>query len=189
VTRRAWRDEVAAWDPDGVVVLAETGTHAAMTPGHARAPRNERAYDLAPFNTGDNITTLAVVTTAGLSAAMTVVGAADTLAVEAFVRECVVPLLRPGQKVVLDNVRTHQSDSVRGMIEAAGCRVCFLPPYSPDLSPIEEAFAKFKAVLRRAKARTAETVQQAVGPALDAITPQDARNYFTHCGYGIATLR
>src|SRR5215210_2615288 len=63
VTRRAWRDEVAAWDPDGVVVLAETGTHAAMTPGHARAPRNERAYDLAPFNTGDNITTLAVVTT------------------------------------------------------------------------------------------------------------------------------
>lgn len=188
VIREAWRAEVAAWDPDEVVVVDETGANVAMTPRYARAPRNQRAYDRVPFNKGANITTLAVLTTAGIGAAMTVEGAADTPTVEAFMRECVVPLLRPGQRVVPDNVRTHKGATLRQPIEAAGCRLHFLPPYSPDLSPIEAAFAKSKAALRRAKARTVEAVQQAIGPALDAITPQDARHYFTHCGYGAATL-
>lgn len=160
------------------MVLDEAGVNVAMTPGYARAPRNERAYDQAPFNRGTNITTLA---------AMTVQGAADTLTVEAFVREVVVPTLRPGQILVLDNVRTHKSDGLRRLVEGAGCQVRFLPAYSPDLSPIEEAFSKFKTLLRRAKARTVEAVEAAIGAALDAITPQDARHYFAHCGYGIAT--
>lgn len=188
VRRQAWREMVATWDPDEVVVRDETGAHVAMTPGYARAPRNQRADHRAPFNKGTNRTTLAVLTTAGLRAAMTVEGAADTATVEAFMGECVVPLRRPGQKVVLDNVRTHQSAGLRRLVEAAGCEPRFLPPYSPDLSPIEEAFGKVKAALRRAKARTGEAFQQAGGPALDALTPQDARHSFTHCGYGIATL-
>jgi transposase len=188
LSRQAWRDEVATWDPSEVVVFDETGAHVAMTPAYARAPRNARAYDRVPFNSGTNITTLAVLTTAGLEAAMTVEGAADTATVEAFVEACVVPRLRPGQKVVLDNVRTHKSAGLRQLIAAAGCELHFLPPYSPDLSPIEEAFAQVKTVLRRAKARTTEAVQQAIGPALNAVTPQDARHYFAHCGYGVATL-
>lgn len=169
------------------MVLDEAGVNVAMTPGYARAPRNERAYDQAPFNRGTNITTLAALGTTGIAAAMTVQGAADTLTVEAFVREVVVPTLRPGQILVLDNVRTHKSDGLRRLVEGAGCQVRFLPAYSPDLSPIEEAFSKFKALLRRAKARTVEAVEAAIGAALDAITPQDARHYFAHCGYGIAT--
>jgi hypothetical protein len=177
---------VATWEPDAVVVLDEMGANVALTPAYARAPRNERAYDRAPFNQGDNLTTLAVLTTGGLAAAMTVVGAADRLTVETVLRECVVPQLRPGQKVVLDNVRTHKGAGVRQLIAAAGCELHFLPAYSPDLSPIEEAFAKGKAVLRRAKARTSEAVQQAIGPALDAFTAQDARHFFRHCGYGTA---
>lgn len=172
--------------PDDVVVLDEAGTHVAMTPRYARAPRNARAHDQAPFNKGSNITTLATLTTAGVAAAMTVVGAADTLVVEAFVREWVVPHLRAGQILVLDNVRTHKSDGLRRLVEAAGCQLRFLPPYSPDLSPIEEAFAKFKALLRRAKARTVAAVEVAIGQALDAITPRDARQFFAHCGYGSA---
>ena len=168
-----------------MVVLDETGANVAMTPAYARAPRNARAYDRAPFNRGTNLTTLATLTTAGLTAAMTVVGAADTLTVEAFVRECVVPTLRPGQLLVLDNVRTHKSDELR-RLAAAGGQVRFLPAYSPDLSPIEEAFSKVKTLLRRAEARTVEALEAAIGPALDAITPQDARHYFAHCGYGIA---
>lgn len=187
VKRRAWREEVATWDPDEVVVLDETGANVAMTPGYARAPRARRAYDRVPFNKGRNITTLAALTTAGIGAAMTVEGAADAATVEAFIRTCVAPALRPGQTVVLDNVPTHKGAAVRELIEAAGCRRRFLPASSPDLSPIEEAFAKCKAALRRAKARTGEAVQQAIGPALDAITPQDARHFFAHCGYGTAT--
>lgn len=184
--RAAWRAEVAHWEPDDVVVLDEAGTNVAMTPRYARAPRNARAYDRAPFNKGDNITTLATLTTAGVAAAMTVVGAADTRVVEAFVRECVVPHLRAGQVLVLDNVSTHKSAEVRRLVAAAGCHLRFLPAYSPDLSPIEEAFAKFKALLRQAKARTVAAVEVAIGQALDAITPRDARHFFAHCGYGIA---
>ena len=186
VARQAWRAEVASWAPEHVVVLDEAGTNVALAPKYARAPRNERAHDRAPFNKGGNITTLATLTTAGIAAAMTVAGAADTLVVEAFVREWVVPHLRAGQILVLDNVRTHKSDGLRRLVEAAGCQLRFLPPYSPDLSPIEEAFAKFKALLRRAKARTVAAVVVAIGQALDAITPRDARQFFAHCGYGTA---
>lgn len=184
MARQAWRDEVAGWDPDDVVVLDETGANVGMTPTHARAPHDERAYDRAPFNKGTNLTTLAVLTTGGLAAAMTVSGAADARTVEAFVRALVVPLLRPGQTLVLDNVATHKGERLRRLVEGAGCRLRFLPAYSPDLSPIEEAFAQLKARLRRAKARTAEALEAAIGTALDAITPRDARHYFAHCGYG-----
>ena len=170
-----------------MVVLDEMGANVGLSPTHARAPRNEPAYAHAPGNHGANHTTLAVLTPAGLVAAMTVRGAADALTVEAFVRELVVPLLRPGQLLILDNVATHKGDRLRRVVEAAGCQLRFLPAYSPDLSPIEEAFAKLKALLRRAKARTAATLEAAIGAALDAITPRDARRYFAHCGYGIAT--
>lgn len=163
------------------------GANVGLTPTHARAPRNKPAYAQAPANHGANHTTLAVLTPAGLVAAMTVRGAADALTVEAFLRTLVVPLLRPGQILVLDNVATHKGAGVRRLVEAAGCQLRFLPAYSPDLSPIEEAFAKLKALLRRAKARTAAALDAALGSALDAITPRDARHYFAHCGYGTAT--
>jgi len=170
-----------------VVVLDEMGAHVGLTPTHARAPRDERAYDRAPFNKGTNLTTLAVLTTGGLAAAMTVVGAADARTVEAFVGQAVVPLLRPGQILVLDNVATHKGTALRRLVAGAGCQLRFLPPYSPDLSPIEEAFAQLKALLRRAKARTIAALEVALGDALDAVTPRHARHYFTHCGYGTAT--
>ena len=169
-----------------MVVLDETGANLGLTPTHARAPRNERAHGCAPCNKGTNRTTLAVLTTAGLAAAMTVTGAADTPTVEAFVREFVVPLLRPGQALVLDNVATHKGAGLRRLVEAAGCQLRFLPAYSPDLSPIEEAFAQLKALLRRAEARTAAALEAAIGDALDAVTPRDARRYFAHCGYEAA---
>jgi len=183
--RQAWRDEVAGWDPDDVVVLDETGAHVGLTPTYARAPRDERADDRAPCNKGRNLTTLAVLTSGGRAAALTVGGAADARTVEAFVRALVVPLLRPGQTLVLDNVATHKGAGLRRLVEAAGCRLRFLPASSPDLSPSEEAFARVKVRLRRAKARTAAALEEAIGDALDAVTPRDARHYFAHCGYGI----
>lgn len=169
------------------MVLDEMGANVGLTPTHARAPRNERAHDRAPFNKGANLTTLAVLTTGGLAAAMTIAGAADARAVEAFMRELVVPLLRPGQVLVLDNVATHKGATLRRLVAGAGCRLRFLPAYSPDLSPIEEAFAQLKALLRRAKARTTAALESALGDALDAVTPGQARRYFADCGYGTAT--
>ena len=136
-----------------------------------------------PADRGTNVTLLAALSLDGVVAAMTLTGAADALAFEAYVREVLAPALRPGQTVLLDNVRTHQGAAVRTLIEARGCRVLFLPAYSPDFSPIEQAFAKLKALLRRAGARTREALEAAITEALAAISAHDAEGWFTACGY------
>jgi transposase len=110
-------------------------------------------------------------------------GAADALAFDLYIERVLAPCLHHGQTVVMDNLNTHHGERVRQAIEAKGCRLLYLPSYSPDLSPIESAFSKLKAILRRKEARTAEALQQAIAEALDAITAQDARGWFTHCGY------
>ena len=110
-------------------------------------------------------------------------GSTDTLAFERSIEQVFVPSLQPGQIVVLDNLSAHTGPNVRQAIEAKGCHVRFLPAYSPDLSPIEGAFSKLKAVLRRIGARTRQDLYQALQDALDQITPQDARGWFAHCGY------
>jgi transposase len=113
-------------------------------------------------------------------------GATDALTFEAYVEHVLAPALRPGQVVVLDNLSAHKGDRVRALVEARGCRVWSLPPYSPDLSPIEEAFAKLKTLLRRAAARSREALDAAIAHALDQISPADARGYFAHCGYPVS---
>jgi len=154
-----------------------------MTPTYARAPRGRRAHGRAPAKRGTNVTLVAALSLAGMGAAMTLSGALDRAACEVYVREGLGPTLRPGQVVVWDNLRAHQGDGVRAAIEARGCRLLFLPPYSPDFNPIEEAFSKLKEALRRAEARTQEALEAAIAAALATITAQDARGWFTHCGY------
>lgn len=107
----------------------------------------------------------------------------DASVFEVYIEQVLAPRLHCGQTVVMDNLNTHHGERVRQVIEAKGCRLLYLPSYSPDLSPIELAFSKLKAILRRKGARTAEALQQAIAQALDAITAQDARGWFTHCGY------
>ena len=116
---------------------------------------------------------------------MTIVGGTNQAVFEAYVEQGLAPTLRPGQVVVLDNVGAHQSDTARQAIEARRCRVLFLPAYSPDFSPIEEAFSKIKAVLRQMEARTQAALEEAIGEALRTVSPADARGWFTHCGYPI----
>jgi transposase len=154
-----------------------------MTPRRARAPRGERAVGSAPRNRGPNVTLLAALTPDGVGPALTVEGAADRLVVEAYVGRVLVPTLRPGQVVVLDNLSAHKGDEVRTLIEAAGCRLLFLPAYSPDFNPIELAFAKVKERLRRTAARTVDALVAAIGEALDAVSAADARGFFAHCGF------
>jgi transposase len=154
-----------------------------MTPRRARAPRGERAVGSAPRNRGPNVTLLAALTPDGVGPALTVEGAADRLVVEAYVGRVLVPTLRPGQVVILDNLSAHKGDEVRKLIEGAGCRLLFLPAYSPDFNPIELAFAKVKERLRRTAARTVDALVAAIGEALDAVSAADARGFFAHCGF------
>jgi transposase len=181
--RAAWREEVETLDPATFVFVDETSTTIALTRRYARAPRGQRARGQVPRNHGRPTTLLAALSPAGLGAAMTLEGAANTDAFLAYLRELLCPTLQPGQLVILDNVSFHRADAVRELIEAVGCRVLFLPPYSPDFNPIEHAFSKIKALLRAAGARTQAALEAAIADAVDAITTADALGWFRHCGY------
>jgi transposase len=182
--RDEYRARIAERVAEDFVVVDECGSNINLTPRYGRAPRGERATGTVPRNTERNTTLIAAMTTAGMGPAMTLEGATDTAAFESYVEHLLVPTLSPGKIVVIDNLSAHRSGRVRALIEAQGCEVWFLPAYSPDLSPIEEAFSKLKALLRRAEARTREALQAAIAHALDRITAQDARGFFAHCGYG-----
>ena len=178
-----WRTEVAQLDPIRLVFVDESGTHTAMTRRRARAPRGERAIGRVPRNHGPNVTLFAALTPQGMGPALAVEGAAYGVAFALYVRELLVPSLRPGQVVILDQLNVHKSAAMRALIEAAGCRLLLLPSYSPDFNPIEQAFAKIKTHLRAAAARTFDDLVPAIGAAIDIITPADSRGCFAHCGY------
>jgi transposase len=181
--RAAWRAMAALWEASRLVFVDESGTQTNMTPRTSRAPRGERAYGAAPRNHGKNTTLIAALSTQGIGAAMTLEGAADAEAFVAYVTDCLVPTLLPGQIVIMDNLSVHKDDRVRPLIEQAKCRLMYLPAYSPDFTPIEQAFSKIKAFLRRVEARTREALEGAIGAALATVTPTDAAGWFTACGY------
>jgi transposase len=165
------------------VFVDETGSHLSLTRMYARAPRGERAHGRAPRNRGRARTAVASVTLDGMGPGLLVEGGISTAGFEAYVEHVLAPTLRPGQVVVMDNLRQHQTERTRASIEARGAELWFLPAYSPDLNPIEEAFSKVKARLRTAAARDHEALAAAIWSAFRAITASDAQGYFTHCGY------
>jgi transposase len=142
-----------------------------------------------PRNRGKNTTLIAALSLEGMGAALILEGSANTPAFELYVEQVLAPSLQLGQIVVMDNLQAHKSARVRQAIEAKGCQLLFLPGYSPDLSPIEEAFSKLKTALRRAGARTRETLEEAMSQALLIITAQDAQGWFQHCGYPLTQER
>lgn len=181
--RAAWHDLSGYLPIDDLVFVDECGSTIALTPLYARAPRGQRASGAAPRNWGKNTTLIAGLTLAGVQAPFMLEGAVDTLAFETYVEQVLAPSLRPGQVVVLDNLSVHKGERVRQTIEAKGCQVLFLPAYSPDLTPIEEAFSKLKAWLRQLGARTREALEEAIAEGLKQITGQDAHGWFWHSGY------
>jgi len=170
---------------EDVVVIDESGTHLGLIRLYGRAPRGERAYATTLRHYGKNISLVAAFGTAGMGASMTIEGAIDQAAFDAYIRHVLAPTLRPGQVILLDNLSVHKSLEVRRLIEACGCRVLFLPAYSPDLTPIEMAFSKVKALLRKAAALTVEALENAIAEALAAISPADAVAYFQSCGFRV----
>jgi transposase len=181
--RAAWRDEVATLNPADLVFVDETSTHTAMTRRRARAPRGERAVGRTPRNHGPNVTLLATLTPEGIGPAVAIPGAVDGAAFVAYAACVLAPSLRSGQVVILDNLSAHKSEVARTAVEAAGARLLFLPPYSPDFNPIELAFAKVKERLRTAAERTPEGLFAATAVAIDAISTTDARRFYDHCGF------
>ena len=175
---KAYRWRVAA-----VVVIDETGSQINMTPLYAYAPRGERAIGKVPRNSGANLTVIASLSFSGMGEAMLLDGSADAAAFEAYIEQILAPSLRPGQIVILDHLSIHLGSRVKNAIETKGRQLLFLPAYLPDFSPIEEAFSKLKAILRRIGARTREALQEAIIEALPRITAQDALSWFRHCGY------
>jgi transposase len=170
-------------DPKRLVFVDECSTNIALTPRYARAPKGERAYGKAPRNWGRNVTLISSITLAGIGASMSIEGSADAESFGLYLKDVLCPTLKSGQIVVMDNLSVHKSKSVKEQIEARGCEVWFLPAYSPDLNPIEEAFSKAKGILKKAKARTLEALFEATGSALGAVCAGDARGFFEHCGY------
>lgn len=166
-----------------LVFLDESGATTQMTRSWGRAPRGERVCEATPQGHWKILTILAALTTRGLCAPMTIPEATDGDIFLAYVEQVLCPELRPGDVVVMDNLSAHKIAGVRERIEAVGAKLLYLPPYSPDLNPIEQAWSKLKQVLRSLKARTAEALEVAVAEALNAITAENAIAWFSHCGY------
>jgi transposase len=151
-----------------------------LSPIYARAPKGERAYGKAPRNWGENISLISAIDSEGVKPSMSVEGAVDGKAFETYIKYFLAPELGHGQIVVMDNLSVQR---IEQLIEETGATLLFPPPYSPDFNPIEEAFSKVKSILRKASSRSKEALLEATGKALNAITPEDIRGFYSDCGY------
>jgi transposase len=167
--------------------MDEAGCDQALTRRYARAPRGQRAQATKPVNRGRHVTMLGAVRLQGIVAAMPVEGFTGGEVFLAFLREVLLPQLRPGQLLMPDQLRAHQVTGVAAACAAAGVRLLSLPPYAPDCSPSEAWWSKGKAIVRAQAARTLEALEQAIAEALAAITSQDAQGWFAHAGYCVAS--
>ena len=182
--RAAWRALVAGEiDAERLVFVDEMGTNVSLSPIYAWSRKGERAFGSAPRNWGKNVTLLASITAGGLGPCLAIEGATTREVFEAYLERVLAPSLKPGQMVVMDNLSAHKGGRVKEILEGRGCEVLYLPPYSPDFNPIEQAFSKVKGLLRRAQARTRQALIEAMGEALSAVSARDVRGFFGHCGY------
>jgi transposase len=181
--RALYGDLSATLDLHRVQFIDESGINLAMTRLYGRAPRGERVLGSAPQNYGPNVTLLGALSCTGLEAVMMIEGATDADVFRAYVREVLCPTLREGDIIIADNLSAHKAAGVQESIAATGARLLYLPPYSPDLNPIEQCWSKIKAFLRAAKARTRDALDTAVAFALATVTELDARAWFAHSGY------
>jgi transposase len=166
------------------VFVDESGFHTSMTRLRARAPKGKRAYGKVPRNRGKNTTLIASITLeGGMGESMSIEGATDSEAFEAYVEHFLTPSLCEGPVVVLDRLGAHRTDRVKQLIEGRGADLVFLPSYSPEMNPIEEAFSKIKQLVRKAGARVREELVETIGRALAAVTIEDAAGWFAHAGY------
>ena len=189
LAREAWRTDAAGVGgigPERLVFLDECGVLTNMARLHGRSPRGTRAHGSVPCGHWTRLTVLGALGSKGVGAAMGVEAATSTAVFHAYLEKALLPELRrtkPDAVLVMDNLGAHKAPLVRALLDRSGFAYRYLPAYSPDLNPIEPAWAKVKAELRRVAARTADALHEALGPALGSVTPQDAAGFFRHCGY------
>ncbi len=176
--REVFLDRIRSVAPERLIFLDESGVSTQMTRRYARAPRGVRVHETTPEGNWKILTILGAMSLRGMIATMTVEAATDADIFLAYLDHVLCPALQSGDVVIMDNLSSHKVAGVRERIEAAGAELLYLPPYSPDLNPIEKAWAKLKHLLRTAKARTAEALQQAIAELLPTIRPQDAEAWF-----------
>ena len=181
--REAWRTDQGSFDVARLVFIDESAAKTNMTRLYGRAKAGQRVVDTAPAGHWCTTTMISSVRSDGSTACMVVEGATSQEVFRAYVEQILLPTLRVGDVVILDNLSAHKDARAIARIEAIGARVLFLPPYSPDFNPIEKMWSKIKAILRRIKARSREALIQAIAVALDAVTSQDAQGWFKSCGY------
>src|SRR5215467_12482162 len=181
--RVVWADDQAKLDPDRLVFIDETGTSTNMARLRGRAPRGERLIGKIPHGHWKTTTFVAALRSTALTAPCVIDGAMNGNAFLAYVEQILAPTLKPGDVVVLDNLSAHKVRGVREAIEGVGARLLYLPPYSPDFNPIEQLFAKLKALLRKAAERSVEALWNRITSLLDASTSEECTNYFRNVGY------
>ena len=181
--RLAWPEKIAGLDLGRLVFIDESGAKTNMTRRYGRTFDGERLVDATPHGHWSTTTMISAVRLTGQMAALVIEGATDAAVFEAYVEQVLRPDLRPGDIVILDNLSAHKTAGVLDALEASGAEVWFLPPYSPDLNPIEKMWSKIKAYLRKVEARTKETLLEAIAAALRTVTASDAFGWFASCGY------
>jgi transposase len=181
--RAAWRENQGGLNVNRLVFIDETWAATNMARSNGRALKGARLMASIPHGHWKTTTFIGALRAEGLVAPMVVDGAVNGDIFLAYVDQVLAPTLRPGDIVIMDNLSSHKIEGVRAAIEAKGAELRYLPPYSPDLNPIEQLFAKLKALLRSAAARTVEALWAAIGRLIDAFTAEECRNYFRHCGY------
>jgi transposase len=187
--RDAWKAGQPALDSKSFIFVDETWASTNMTRSHGRCPRGERLVMGVPHGHWKTTTFVVGLRAGGLVAPTVVDGPMTGDVFVAYVRQQLVPTLRPGDVVVMDNLSSHKRSEVRPAVEAAGAELRYLPPYSPDLNPIERAFSKLKAKLRAAEKRTVSELETYLGEVLDGFSPDECENYFTSCGYPATSAR
>lgn len=183
--REQWRGDSKTLDAKRLVFVDETGAKTNMTRRYGRAPVGKRVHDFAPAGHWSTTTLISAVREGGPVAPLLIEGATDADVITAWVEQGLAPTLNKGDIVVMDNLSSHKCKAVGELIAARGATLLYLPPYSPDLNPIEKMWSKIKALLRRAKARTLDDLTQAVADALSAVTLSDIQGWFGSCGYVI----
>ena len=183
--REEFAIKISTIAPEKLIFLDESGVTTSMTRLYARSLGGQRIHEATPGGHWKVMTILGAMSLRGMIATMTIEEATDAEIFLAYVEQVLCPVLRPGDVVVMDNLSSHKVDGVRKLIEAAGAEVLYLPPYSPDLNPIEKAWAKLKQLLRSARARTKEALDQAIEDALKLISADNAQAWFKHCFDGL----
>ena len=181
--RQAWFDGQFDLDPERLIFIDETWAATNMARRYGRCPRGQRLKVGVPYGHWKTTTFVAGLRTTGMAAPFVLDGPINRLAFETYVENVLAPELRPGDVVIMDNLSSHNGPRVRDMIEATGATLLFLPPYSPDCNPIENAFAKLKAHLRKAAQRTVDALWNAIGRLIELFSPEECRNYFKAAGY------